>query len=249
MGMEFDDLSIEELKEGFRYNKEEDTFVCIQCGKEFISGEIYSINNRFFDYRLAVRQHISAEHGPRFDQLINSDSKYNTLTENQKNILTCIKAGLSDNETAKKLGVTSSTIRHQKFMFRERAKQAKMYLAAYELSIMEDKSRDKLISIHDTAKMVDDRYITTNAEEDKILKTHFTSLAPLKLGVFPAKEKKKVVILKKISELFQKGREYDEIELNSMLKEIHEDYPTIRRYLIEYGFMDRTNDCKRYWLK
>jgi hypothetical protein len=97
--------------------------------------------------------------------------------------------------------------------------------------------------------MVDDRYITTNGEEDKILKTHFVSLTPLKLGVFPAKEKKKVVILKKISELFQKGREYEETELNCILKEIYDDFPTLRRYLIEYGFMDRTNDCKRYWLK
>lgn len=27
-----------------------------------------------------------------------------------------------------------------------------------------------------------------------------------------------------------------------------EDYVTIRRYLIEYGFMERTNDCKEYWI-
>ena len=36
---------------------------------------------------------------------------------------------------------------------------------------------------------------------------------------------------------------------NSVLKLIYEDYATIRRYLIEYGFMERTNDCKEYWVK
>ncbi len=247
--MEFDDLSIEEIKEGFRYNQKEDSYICIQCGKEFIAGEIYPMNNRFFDNRLAIKQHVLSEHGTRFNQLIGADSKYVTFTENQKNILSCIKAGLSDSDIGKKLGVASSTIRHQKFMFREKAKQAKMFLAIYELALMEDKSQDSLIPIHDTAKMVDDRYITTSGEEEKILKTHFLSVSPLKLGVFPAKEKKKVVILKKIAELFQKGREYEEVELNLMLKDIHEDFPTLRRYLIEYGFMDRTNDCKKYWLK
>lgn len=249
MGLEFDDLSIEEIKEGYRYHKEKDVYQCIQCGKEFIAGEIYPMDNRFYDYRLAVKQHIITDHGRRFDYLMNLDSKYITLTENHKNILGYIKAGLTDGEIAKELGVTSSTIRHQKFMFREKAKQAKMYLALYELALMEDKSEDKLIPIHDTAKMVDDRYITTNAEEEKILKTAFISLNPLKLSNFPVKEKKKVVILKKISELFQMGKEYEEKELNRMLKEIYADYPTIRRYLIEYGFMDRTNDCKKYWLK
>lgn len=247
--MDFDDLTIEETKEGFRYNQKEDSYICLQCGKEFIAGEIYPINNRFFDYRLAVKQHVMTEHGSRFNHLIGSDSKYNTLTENQRNILTYLNAGLSDGDIAKKLGVASSTIRHQKFMFREKAKQAKMYLAIYELALTEDKSQDTLIPIHDSAKMVDDRYITTNGEEEKILKTHFRTMSPLKLGVFPAKEKKKVVILKKITELFQKGREYEEVELNQVLKDIHEDFPTLRRYLIEYGFMDRTNDCKKYWLK
>lgn len=249
MGMEFDDLTINEMKSGYRYKKAEDSYVCTQCGKEFMCGEVYPFNERFFDYRLAVKHHVSSEHGNRFDYLVNMESKYVTFTENQKNILSCMNEGLSDSEIAKKLGVTSSTIRHQKFMFREKAKQAKMYLAVYELALMEDKSMDRLIPIHDSAKMVDDRYITTNGEEDKILKTHFVSMTPLKLGSFPAREKKKVVVLKKITELFQKGKEYEEAELNCILKEIFDDFPTLRRYLIEYGFMDRTKDCKKYWLK
>ncbi|HEX9062442.1 MAG TPA: DUF2087 domain-containing protein, partial [Clostridia bacterium] len=58
-----------------------------------------------------------------------------------------------------------------------------------------------------------------------------------------------IVILKKISEQFEKNKRYSEKELNHIIKEIYEDFATIRRYLIEYGFMERTNDCKEYWLK
>jgi hypothetical protein len=48
---------------------------------------------------------------------------------------------------------------------------------------------------------------------------------------------------------FERNKRYDERELNSIIKEIYEDYATIRRYLIEYGFMERTSNCKEYWLK
>ena len=97
--------------------------------------------------------------------------------------------------------------------------------------------------------MVDDRYSITKTEEDKIIASVFESLEPLKLKVFSPKEKKKIVILRKITEQFSKGKKYSEKDINSILKPIFEDYATIRRYLIEYGFMERTNDCKEYWLK
>ena len=47
--------------------------------------------------------------------------------------------------------------------------------------------------------MLDERYEITEAEE-KNLSGVFSSLEPLKLKVFSAKEKKKVVILKRIAE-------------------------------------------------
>ena len=42
-------------------------------------------------------------------------------------------------------------------------------------------------------------------------------------------EKKKVVILAKIAEQFEKGKQYSEKEVNQTLKPIFEDYITIRR--------------------
>jgi len=97
--------------------------------------------------------------------------------------------------------------------------------------------------------MVDDRYSITKSEEEKILASVFESLQPLKLKVFSSKEKKKIVTLRKIASQFEQGRKYTEKEVNFTLITIYEDFATIRRYLVEYGFMERTNDCKEYWLK
>ena len=65
---------------------------------------------------------------------------------------------------------------------------------------------------------------------------------------FSPKEKKKVVILTKIAEQFEKGKLYNEKEVNQILQPIFDDYMSLRRYLIMYGFMERTQDGSKYWL-
>ena len=97
--------------------------------------------------------------------------------------------------------------------------------------------------------MVDDRYNITEKENQQILESAFEYLSPLKLKLFSPKEKKKIVILRKIAEQFEKNRHYSEKEVNQILEAIYDDYVTIRRYLIEYGYMNRTKDCKEYWLR
>ncbi|MDR1669401.1 MAG: DUF2087 domain-containing protein [Oscillospiraceae bacterium] len=101
--------------------------------------------------------------------------------------------------------------------------------------------------IHSGAKMVDERYMTTAEEEERIIKTYFASLEPLTLKKFPLKEKRKLVILRVIAGQFECKKRYSEKEINQILKGICEDYVTVRRYLIEYGFMERTRDCSEYW--
>ena len=97
--------------------------------------------------------------------------------------------------------------------------------------------------------MVDDRYNITETEYEKSLGNVFESLKPLKLKIFSAKEKKKIVILRKLAEQFEAGRNYTEKEVNDILGNIYADYAMLRRYLIEYGYLERTRDCSRYWRK
>lgn len=96
--------------------------------------------------------------------------------------------------------------------------------------------------------MVDDRYFIEDPEERKILDNMFLTLQPLRLKKLSPKEKKKVVCLRRIAAEFDPGKRYTEKEVNAILKAIFpEDYATLRRYLIEYRFLDRTKDCMAYW--
>jgi DNA-binding CsgD family transcriptional regulator len=246
-------LTLDEIKEGYRLTPDKN-YICLTCGKAFEIGEVFPLEGRFFEASAACRHHVRSEHGDRVAHLSSLDKKLTGLTANQKELLMMMAEGMADNAIAQKTGVSAATIRHQRFAFREKAKQAKLYLALFELVDEAAQSKGKgnrsaLIPVHTGAKMVDDRYLITLSEEEKILESAFESLIPLKLKVFSAKEKKKIVILRRIATQFQKGVKYTEKEVNAVIKPIYEDYATIRRYLIEYGFMDRTNDCKEYWLK
>lgn len=248
--MDIDKLTIDELKNGYRFDIDTSSYICNTCRKAFEVGEIYSFDGRLFEASRAIKMHLSMDHEDYLKQLLYSESKYNTLTDNQKELLFLMYSDTSDKEIAKILEISPSTVRHQRFMFREKAKQAKMYLAIYE-QVMEKKSSmdEKIVPVHNNATMVDDRYVITEKEKEQILENVFESLSPLKLRTFSKKEKKKVIILTKISEQLEHGKRYTEKELNQILKDIYDDYVVIRRYLVDYGFMERTNDCKEYWLK
>lgn len=93
------------------------------------------------------------------------------------------------------------------------------------------------------------RYVITEAERQKILGNVFESMEPLKLKVFSPKEKKKIVTLQRIAELFEPGRRYTEPEVNDLLRPVYGDFVALRRALIDYGFLQRTRDCMAYWLQ
>jgi len=250
VNINFDAFDVETIKNGYFFDSQTNQYICSVCGATFEKGEIYPNDNRFFEASRAVCIHMEKEHGDVFDCLLESGSKYMTLTDNQKDLIRMIHDGMADKDIASKMGISPSTVRHQKFMFREKSKQAKMYLAIYELSNEKrELNKDEILSVHNGAKMVDDRYITTQEESEKILRAAFVSFSPLKLKAFSPKEKKKIVVLRKIAEQFEIGKQYTEKEVNSILKEIFEDYVTLRRYLIEYGFMERTKNCSQYWIK
>lgn len=135
-------------------------------------------------------------------------------------------------------------------MFREKAKQAKAYLAIFELveQVLRKEPKKQFASIHSGATMIDERYEVTNSEQDKIIDIYFDTLETLKLKSFASKEKWKIIVLKKISTLFERDKKYTEKKLNEIIKPVYSDFATIRRYLIEYGLMKRTTDCKEYSL-
>jgi len=89
---------------------------------------------------------------------------------------------------------------------------------------------------------------TFKSEEEQVLSTMFASLLPLRLKKIPAKQKKKLIVLRKIVEQLQAERVYTEKELNEVITVIYPDYAAIRRYLVDFGFMERRKDGGEYWV-
>jgi hypothetical protein len=86
----------------------------------------------------------------------------------------------------------------------------------------------------------------TKEERDTILRKHFQGDKLIKL---PLREKGRVVVVEHLSSLFEKACPYSEAQVNEILKGASsEHYATLRRYLVDYGFLGRTQDGSRYWV-
>jgi hypothetical protein len=191
--------TIEDLKRGYIWSIKDAQFVCLICGEKI--GESDS----------DVNIHI-VKHGNSIERLLLLDKKYTGLTEIQKEFLTMSSNRYSDKEIASKLTCTESTVRNMRFALRERARQARAFLAVMELA------------------------------EEKI-----PTLTPPKLRAFPVREGKRKALLPRFAALFEPNKEYTEVEVKKLIKTIYEDDATIRRYLIDYGYLNRTKDGSKYY--
>jgi hypothetical protein len=71
----------------------------------------------------------------------------------------------------------------------------------------------------------------------------------------PVARAKRLLVLDHLAGLFEPGRRYLESEVNEALRAYHPDYATLRRYLVDEGFLDRTDETeasgsrsvKLYW--
>ena len=131
--MDLDQCTLDALLGG--YEKTPEGFRCLLCGAMFASDEVFPIDGHWFTAERAVRTHIRSEHPDLLEAYFAEENRYVGLTENQRVFLTRMRQGHSDQDIAKNLGLSPSTVRHQRFTFREKAKQAKLYLALYTLAM------------------------------------------------------------------------------------------------------------------
>jgi hypothetical protein len=66
-----------------------------------------------------------------------------------------------------------------------------------------------------------------------------------RLTQIPMQHAKRLVVLDHICRVFDIGVRYPEKEVNALLRAFHDDYASLRRYLIEEGFLARENNV--YW--
>jgi hypothetical protein len=244
----FWNASLEELKSG--YAEDDSHYICLLCGKEIEKGVIYPEGGVLYEAGRYIRIHIENLHGSVFEYLIGLDKKITGLTDHQNSLMRLFYQGKNDAEVQKEMEIGSaSTIRNHRFVLKEKERQAKVLLTMMELLKEKDNHAPKFLTIHKTATMVDDRYNVTEDEREKILKKQFPQGGEGPLKSFSLKEKQKLVVLQEIVKRFQADRTYTEKEVNQILKPVYDDYVTVRRYLIEYGFLDRKVDGSQYWIK
>jgi len=238
----FINASLDDLKRGFQ--EDEHQLTCLICGKSFVKGEIYACQDHFYDAYKMMEAHICTAHHSVLDYLLSLNSDYLGISDSQKAILQAMAEGKSDKEIAAAKQLSASTVRNHRFKLREKQRQAKLYLTVMSLL---DADTSEMIDAHPTATMIDERYHLTETERQSILSTYMTEAGALK--EIPSKEKRKIVVLKEIAKNFKAEKQYSEVEINRILKRVNEDYPYLRRLLVEYGFLERTRDGSCYWLR
>lgn len=251
----FWDANIDEIKQGYIYEQQTDSYVCLVCGARYQEGEVVPMEGKYWEAHRAMQKHIKAAHTSMFHYLVGLDKKYTGLTEHQIRLMNYFYQGWSDKQILEEIGGSASTIRNYRFTFKEKEKQAKITLAILELLknsklVEQDAAKGKeFIEVPRTARMVDDRFAITQGEFDKIIKSYFKEGPEGPLSSFPTKEKRRVAVLRHLMQRFSLERKYTEKEVNEILKAAYHDYVTLRRNLIEYGFMDREADGSAYWVK
>jgi hypothetical protein len=83
-------------------------------------------------------------------------------------------------------------------------------------------------------------------DEQAILSRFFAGRT---LTEIPASRAKRQVLLQRLALEFDVGRRYTEREVNDILFVFHPDWSTLRRYLVDEGFLDREHldDQNWYW--
>lgn len=233
------DETVKDYQNG--YNYQDGIFSCLYCEQQYEDGYIYPVDGKQAVAQRAMIHHLNTDHEGALGSLIAQHKEISGLSEIQQEILALFARQLSDSVIAQRLGVSTSTVRNHRFRLREKEKQAKVFL-----SIMSLLNEDPFIPPHRGARMIDERYQITPEERNKVLTTYFTEEGCL--SSLPSKEKRKVIVLTKIVERFDTSKNYSEAAVNEILQLVNEDYVTLRRYLIEYGFMNRTKDGKSYWV-
>lgn len=238
--------SVEELKRG--YIEQNEILTCLFCGTSAETGIVYAEDGVFYEARKFMQRHIEASHASPFGALIALGKKATGLTDHQNALLRLFYAHKSDTQIKDELGIGSaSTIRNHRFALKEKERQARIFLALMELLKEQDTRAPAVIDPHPQARLVDDRYNMTAEEEAAIVRRVFPDGPDGPLKTFDLREKQRLAALQQIARRFGDGILYSEKEVNAKLQPIYADYAILRRFLIEYGFLDREPDGSAYW--
>jgi len=79
-------------------------------------------------------------------------------------------------------------------------------------------------------------------DEETVLKRYFRGG---RLTEVPARHGKRLIVLTRLALEFEPGVRYPERQVNEVLRRYHDDYVTLRRYLVDEGLL--TREAGQYW--
>ncbi|WP_339311814.1 DUF2087 domain-containing protein [Paenibacillus sp. FSL k6-2145] len=242
--------SLEEIKRG--YMEEGLAYICVCCGYRTEAGIIYPEEGVLYEAARYMRVHIEKVHGSVFEYLLELDKSVTGLSDVQRGLLAQFYEGKKDAEVQKALGIGSaSTIRNHRFVLKEKERQAKIFLALMELL----KSKDTQAPAEWVSPVTrhghtihPNSFDITEQDREKVLNKYFPEGNGGPLTTFHMQQKHKYIVLTEIAKRFETERKYSEKQVNELLKEVNDDYVEIRRYLVDYGLLEREPDGSQYWL-
>jgi hypothetical protein len=240
-----EEMDIECLTRG--YELKGGLYVCLYCGASFEEGRVFQTEDGLAVARRAVEGHVAGAHAGPFAALIGAGAS--GLPEAQEKVLRLQYEGKADAQIAVELGGKAvSTVRNHRLALRRRESEARAFLALVRLLETRRAASAGLIAYPSGLTVADERTKVT-PDEAETIEAKYLKAGPegtLALSSWPRKQKEKLVLLLRISGLFDPARVYSEREVNAILMPVWYDYVELRRYLIEYGFLTRKPDGSEY---
>lgn len=156
----------------------------------------------------------------------------------------------SGKELAEAMGLSPSTIAHHMAILKRSGlvrvqREDASHIYELQLSPLFEASQKLLGGQRFGAKEGPYAEEASESPSDKVLSAYFENGH---LKAIPAQLKKRLIVLEKLAEEFERGRTYTEKEVNEILKGFHPDCATLRRELVNYKFLARDNKTGTYWV-
>lgn len=243
-----EEISSKDLTRGYSQSEGDRVYKCLRCDAVFEEGRVYPSAGGFSVASRAVSEHALSAHGDLFEEILGMGKEVTGVPEALGELLKLLYKGGSDKEIAATLGGKSpSTIRNQRRSLRKREAEAKIFLALMDLLEKAGKRVGRFVVYPSAMPMRDDRAVIT-AEEAGMIESKYLKEDGSLLRI-PRKEKEKLVILRRIAGRFEQGRIYTQKEVDAILIRADADYAALRRYLIDYRFLEREPDGSAYWVR
>ena len=125
--MEFKELTLEELIQGYVRLDEEQAYQCIFCGERFEEGLIYTSRGRSVSAHRAMQEHLFDEHGGVFESLLEMDKQVNGLSDSQKEVLEGMYRQKDNKALCEAMSISAATVRTHKFNLQKMKREARVF--------------------------------------------------------------------------------------------------------------------------